>query len=378
MKESIVYLGLDVHSAGIAAVVVEEDGRERHLGMFPNSRHSVRRILKKAGKKEWIRAVYEAGPTGYSLYWELESMGVCCAVAAPSLIPRKPGDRVKTDRRDARKLARYHRSGDLSYVWVPDLEQEALRDLVRARTAAKVDERRAKQRVKSFLLRHGLRAPEGMRAWTTTYRKWLNGMRFERVALAGAFQDYLHEVDHQELRVERLEGAIDEAVEQAPREFREVARALESLRGVRRTTAVGVVAEVGSFSRFGHPRQLMGYCGSVPSEHSTGGPDQHRRGPITKTGNSHLRRLVGESAWSYRYKPSLSYPLKKRQEGQRAEVVEIAWKAQVRLCGRYRRLAGRGKEKQKVITAVARELLGFMWAIGVEVEKQLKQTQAAS
>jgi transposase len=203
-------------------------------------------------------------------------------------------------------------------------------------------------------------------------------MRFERVALAGAFQDYLHEVDHQELRVERLEGAIDEAVEQAPREFREVARALECLRGVRRVTAVGVVAEVGSFSRFAHPSQVMGYSGVVSSEHSTGGPDQHRRGPITKTGNSHLRRLVGESAWSYRYKPSLSYPLKKRQEGQRAEVVEIAWKAQVRLCGRYRRLAGRGKEKQKVITAVARELLGFMWAIGVEVEKQLKQTQAAS
>lgn len=378
MKESNVYLGLDVHSTSISAVAVDEDGTERNLGMFGNSLSSLRKIVKKAGKKENIRAVYEAGPTGYGLYWELESMGVQCAVAAPSLIPTKAGDRVKTDRRDARKLARYHRSGDLSYVWIPDKVQEALRDLVRARYAAKCDERRAKQRVKSFLLRHGQRPPQGVRAWTTKYRSWVNGLVFEQAALGGALQDYLHEVDHHELRVKRLEAVIDEAVEQAPEEFREVVKALESLRGVRRRTAVAVVAEVGSFSRFAHPRQLMGYSGSVPSEHSTGGPDKHRRGRITKTGNSHLRRLIGESAWSYRYQPSLSYALRKRQEGQRAEVVEISWRAQVRLCGRYRRLSARGKEKQKVVTAIAREILGFMWAIGTEVERQLAGTKAAA
>jgi transposase len=193
-------------------------------------------------------------------------------------------------------------------------------------------------------------------------------MTFERAALSGTFQDYLHEIDHHELRIKRLEASIDEAVEQAPEAFREVVTALQSLRGVRKTTAVGVAAEVGLFSRFEHPQQLMGYSGAVPSEYSTG--DKHQRGSITKTGNSHLRRLVGESAWSYRYRPSLRYALKKRQEGQPAEVVEISWRAQVRLCGRYHRLVARGKAKQKVVTAVARELLGFMWAIGVEVERR--------
>jgi transposase len=195
--------------------------------------------------------------------------------------------------------------------------------------------------------------------------------------LEQTLQDCLHEVDHQSLRLKRLEQAIDEAVDQAPEQIREVVLALESLRGVRRRTAVGVVAEVGTFSRFSHPAELMGYSGTVSSEWSTGGPGKHRRGGITRTGNCHLRRLVGESAWSYRFQPSLSYALAKRQEGQRAEVVEISWRAQVRLCGRYRRLAARGKEKQKVVTAVARELLGFMWAIGVEVERQLAQSKAA-
>ena len=377
MKESTLYLGLDVHAVESTAYVVEEDGTERNLGTVRNRPESIRKLLKKVGPKERIRAVYEAGPTGYGLYWELTGMGVSCEVAAPSLIPTKPGDRVKTNRRDARKLARYHRSGDLSYVWVPDKEHEALRDLVRARWAAKADERRARQRVKSFLLRHGLRAPQGVRAWGTKYRSWLTGLKFEHALLAETLQDYLHETDHQMLRVKRLEGAIDEAIEGAPERFRELVKALESLRGVRRTTAVGVVAEVGSFSRFEHPRELMGYCGSVPSEHSTGGPEKHKRGAITKTGNSHLRRLVGESAWSYRYQAGLSYALRKRQEGQRAEVVAMSWQAQVRLCGRYRRLAARGKEKQKVVTAVARELLGFMWAIGTEVERQLAQSKAA-
>jgi transposase len=368
MKESNLYLGLDVHSREIMASVIEQDGTERYLGVIPNRPESVRKLVNKLGEKERIRAVYEAGPTGYGLYWQLEGMGVSCAVAAPTLIPTKAGDRVKTNRRDAQKLARYHRSGDLSYVWVPDEAHEALRDLVRAREAAKRDEVRSRQRLKSFLLRHGLRAAPGVRAWSAKYRAWLEALTFDRAALAGTFQDYLHEIDHHELRVKRLEAAIEDAVEQAPERFREVVAALQSLRGVRKTTAVGVAAEVGSFSRFEHPQQLMGYSGAVPSENSTG--DKHRRGSITKTGNSHLRRLVGESAWSYRYRPSLRYALKKRQEGQPAEVVEISWRAQVRLCGRYQRLVARGKAKQKVVTAVARELLGFMWAIGVEVERR--------
>lgn len=376
MKDCTLYLGLDVHAEQIWAVVVDGAGEERNLGIFANRPESIRKLVKKAGKKETLRAVYEAGPTGYQLYWELESMGVSCEVAAPSLIPTKAGDRVKTDRRDARKLARYHRSGDLSYVRVPGRAQEALRDLVRARTAAKEDERRARQRVRSFLLRHGLRPARGVRSWTLKYRSWLRGLEFEDFSLEATLRDYVHEVDHQELRVNRLESAIDEALERAPEEIRQVVQALQCLRGVRRLTAVGVVAEVGSFSRFPHPRQVMGYTGVVPSEYTSGGPEKHRRGAITKSGNSHLRKLVVESAWSYRYNPGLSYVLKKRQEGQPAEVVSIAWQAQVRLCRRYRRLSVR-KPSQKAVTAIGRELLGFMWAIGCEVERQLRQTPAA-
>lgn len=377
MKDCNLYLGLDVHSESIAAVVVDGEGQERQLGVFANRRSSIEKLLKKVGPKEQIQAVYEAGPTGFKLYWELSYLGVECNVAAPNLIPKKPGERVKTDRRDARKLARYHRSGDLSYVWVPDETHEALRELVRAREAAKRDERRSRQRVKSLLLRHGVHRPEGVRAWTTKYKEWLKGLKFGLTALDSTFTDYIHEVDRQELRVLRLDGAIDEALEQAPAPFQEVVQALQSLRGVRKTTAVGVAAEVGPFSRFGHPQELMGYSGAVPSEYSTGGPGKAKRGAITKTGNALLRRLVVESAWSYRHRPSLRGDLKKRQEGQRAEVVEMAWRAQVRLCGRYRRLVASGKPKQKVVTAVARELLGFMWSIGTEVERQLAAEAAA-
>ena len=377
MKESNLYLGLDVHAESIAAVVVEEDGRERNLGSMANSRSSIQKLLKKVGPREQIRAVYEAGPTGYALYWALSYEGVECQVAAPSLIPKKPGDRVKTDRRDARKLARYHRSGDLSYVWIPDETHEALRELVRARDASKRDERRARQRVKSLLLRHGVQRPQGVRSWSTGYKNWLKGVKFGLVASDATLEDYVHEVDHQELRLLRLEAALDEAVEQAPEPFREVVRALQSMRGVRKTTAVGVAAEVGPFSRFPHPQQLMGYSGTVPSEYSTGGPGKSKRGSITKTGNALLRRLLVESAWSYRHRPSLRKELKKRQEGQRAKVVEIAWRAQVRLCGRYRRLVAKGKPNQKVVTAIARELLGFMWDIGTEVERQLAADSAA-
>jgi len=377
MKDFNLYLGLDVHAETISAVVVDGEGVERNLGVFANRRSSIENLVKKVGAKERIRAVYEAGPTGYKLYWMLSYLGVECRVAAPSLIPKKPGERVKTDRRDARKLARYHRSGDLSYVWVPDESHEALRELVRAREAAKRDERRARQRVKSLLLRHGVHRPEGVGSWTMKYKEWLKRLKFGLAALEATLADYVHEVDRQELRVLRLDGAIDEAVEQAPASFREVVQALQSLRGVRKVTAVGVAAEVGPFSRFRHPQELMGYSGTVPSEYSTGGPGKAKRGAITKTGNALLRRLVVESAWSYRHRPALRGELKKRQEGQRAEVVEIAWRAQVRLCGRYRRLVASGKPKQKVVTAVARELLGFMWNIGTEVERQLDTKAAA-
>ena len=377
MEASLRYVGMDVHAETIAIAVVESDGRERDIGTIPNRPESIRKCMKKIGRSEELRCCYEAGPTGYALYWQLVEMGIECMVVAPTLIPTKAGDRVKTDRRDARKLARYLRSGDLTAVWVPDREHEALRDLVRARQAAKIDEKRARHRLQKFLLRHGQRPPEGVKAWTARHRAWVEGLKLEQATLQVVLSEYLHEVIHGEQRVERLEKAIDEAVEAAPESIRAVVEALQGMRGVRKVTAVGVVAEIGQFSRFHHPRQLMGYSGAVPSEFSTGGPGNHHRGPITKAGNSHLRRLLSESAWCYRFQPAVRYPLKRRQRGLPPQVTEISWKAQVRLCNRYRRMVRRGKPPQKAVVAIARELLGFMWAVGVEVEKQHTQSRAS-
>ena len=254
-------------------------------------------------------------------------------------------------------------------------DHEALRDLVRARQAAKQDQRRARQRLSKFLLRHDVRRPPKMAAWKSVHRAWLGQVHFEQGALQATLQDYLHEVDHQGARIERIEQAIERAVEAAPAAIREVIAALQALRGVAKVTAIGVVAEIGEFSRFSHPTQLMGYSGGVPSEHSTGG--RTRRGSITKTGNAHLRRMVTESSWSYRHGPGLHLALRKRQQGLDPEVIAMAWRAQVRLCQRYRHLVGRGKPSQKAVTAVGRELLGFMWSISVHIEAQHRRTQAA-
>lgn len=375
MKKTTRYVGMDVHADTIAVAVAEGDADARSLGVIPNRIESIRKLLKKVGSKASLRVCYEAGPCGYALYWQLVEFGVKCEVVAPTLVPTKPGDRVKTDRRDALKLARSYRSGDLTAVWVPDREHEALRDLVRAREAVKEDQRRARHRLGKFLLRHGLRKPQKMTSWGTRHRKWLGTERFEQFALDATMKDYLHEVDHADERLERIERAIDQAVELVPAPMRTVIAALQAMRGVAKTTAVGVVVEVGEFSRFSHPRQLMGYSGAVPSEHSSGG--QARRGAITKTGNGHLRRLLVESAWAYRHGPSLYPVLRRRQKGLEPEVTAIAWKAQVRLSQRYRKLIGRKMPPQKAVTAVARELLGFMWAIGVHVEQQCRVTRAA-
>jgi transposase len=372
------YVGMDVHAETIAIAAVDAEGGERDVGAIPNRPEAIRKCLKKLGRPEELRCCYEAGPTGYVLYWQLGQMGIQCTVVAPRLTPTKAGDRVKTDRRDARKLARYLRSGDLTAVWVPDEAHEALRDLVRARQAAKIDEKRARHRLQKFLLRHGQRPPQGVKAWSASHRAWLQKLQLEQATLRVVLGEYLHEVVHSAQRVDRQDTAIEQAVEDAPEQIRAVVAALQGLRGVRTVTATAVVAEIGQFSRFAHPRQLMGYSGAVPSEFSTGGPGKHHRGAITKAGNAHLRRRLGEAAWCYRFRPAVRYPLKKRQQGLPAAVSDISWKAQVRLCNRYRRLVVRGKIKQKVVTAIARELLAFMWAIGVEVEKQQEQTRAAA
>ena len=360
-------LGLDVHADTIAVAIAEPDGEVRSLGTIPNREELIRRLIKKLGPSERLQACYEAGPTGYVLYWQLTSLGVKCEVVAPTLVPVKPGERVKTDRRDARKLAQSYRSGDLTPVWVPDEAHEALRDLVRAREAAKQDQLRARHRLSKFLLRHGRRAPAGVKPWTL---KYMDGVRqqveLEQPAQEYTRLDYLHEVEHANDRVRRLEEAIREAVKLVPAAMREVIQALQALRGIAEISAVTIVSELGQISRFARARQLMAYSGAVASEDSSG--NRVQRGGITKTGNAHLRRVVVEAAWAYRHSPALGATLRKRQEGLSEEVKEIAWKAQHRLHKRYRSLAARGKNPQKMVTAVGRELLGFIWAIGNKVE----------
>lgn len=368
MRKDSRHVGLDVHAATIAVAVAEADGTVRSLGLIPNRPEHVRRVMKRLGPARQLKVCYEAGPTGYVLYWQLTGMGIHCEVVAPTLVPVKAGDRVKTDRRDAVKLARSYRSGDLTAVWVPDAAHEALRDLVRAREAAKGDQLRARHRLQKFLLRHGHRAPEKMTPWTEKHLAWVRGeIRFDDAAQDAVLTDYVAEIDHARERLRRLERSIDAAVELAPPAMRAVIEALQALRGIAKVSAVTIVAELGQMTRFARPRQLMGYSGTVSRENSSG--ERSRRGAITKTGNAHLRRIVGEAAWAYRHRPAVQGALRVRQQGLPDAVTEIAWKAQQRLHGRYRRLLGKGKPRQQVITAVARELLGFIWAIGVHVEK---------
>jgi transposase len=369
----IKFVGLDVHAETIAVAVAEQNGEVRSLGVVPNREDSIRKLVKKLGSVEELPFCYEAGPTGYALYWQLTRMGAPCEVVAPTLVPVKAGDRVKTDRRDALKLARNYRAGELTAVWVPDAAHEALRDVVRAREAAKKDQLRARHRLNKFLLRHGRRPAMGVKAWTIKYLEWVRReVHFEHLAQEATLLDYLHEVDHVAARIARLDGAIEEAVKSAPPQMRAVIEGLQALRGIAHVTAVTVVAELGELSRFSRATQLMGYAGIVASEDSSG--ERTRRGRITKTGNAHLRRVVVEAAWAYRYRPALGVTLRKRQEKVSEEVKEIAWKAQQRLHERYRKLLAKGKNKGVVVTAVARELLGFIWAIGTQVENARKES----
>jgi transposase len=365
---NIRFVGLDVHADTIAAAVAEPDGDVRPLGIIANRLESIRKLVAKLGPVKQLKACYEAGPTGYVLYWQLAAVGVACEVVAPSLVPVKAGDRVKTDRRDAAKLARSYRAGDLTPVWVPDAAHEALRDLVRAREDAKQDQHRARHRLSKFLLRHGRRPAEDVKkSWTQKYLAWIKQqVHFDQPAWEATLLDYVHEVDQMGERIERLEKAVDEAIEKAPPEMRAVIEALQALRGVAKITAVSIVAEVGSLSRFEKPRQLMGYSGLVSSEFSSG--NRIQRGRITKTGNAHLRRVIVEAAWAYRHRPWVGGALLKRQQGLAPEIKEIAWKAQWRLHTRYKKLSARGKNKNQIVTAIGRELLGFIWAIAVRTE----------
>jgi transposase len=372
------FVGLDVHADTIAVGVAEESGEVRSLGIIPNRPESIRKMIGKLGPVGKLRCCYEAGPTGYVLYWQLTQLGVACEVIAPSLVPTKSGDRVKTDRRDAEKLARCHRAGELTAVWVPDAAHEALRDLVRAREAAKKDQLRHRHRLGKFLLRHGQRPTGAGEPWTRKYLNWIRiHARFEEPALEATLAHYLGEVEHASERIAKLEQAIDEAVAKAPAEVRAVIEALQALRGVAQTTAATVVCELGSLSRFESPRQLMGYSGLVPREYSSGNRTQ--RGAITKSGNAHLRRVLVESVWAYRHRPNVQGRVLRRQKALALtdEVREIAWKAQQRLYKKFVALTARGKTSGQAMTALARELLGFLWAIAVHTEKQFRLPKAA-
>jgi transposase len=368
MSNCIRYLGLDVHAETITAAIAEGRGKIRSLGKFPNRPEAVRKFIEKLGGGKNLKVCYEAGPTGYALYWQLTKLGVDCEVIAPSLIPKKASDKVKTDRRDAEKLAKSYQSGDLTPVWVPTLEHEALRDLVRQRAAAKADESRAKHRLVKHLLRRGLREPGNSRAWTHPWWRWVQSLKFEHEAQQVAFSDCIAEVLHMGERLARLDKAIDSLIASAPLHMQAAIEALQALRGVAKLTAVTIVTEVGTFKRFRRPTELMGYTGLVPSEYSSG--QREAKGGITHTGNAHLRHVLGEAAWHARHRPWLNKRLKRLLPTLPAGVAAIAWKAQERLHKKFTKMTYRGKHAGTVATAVSRELVGFIWAIGTLAESQ--------
>jgi transposase len=368
------YVGLDVHKETIA-VAVAEDGKPDGvvIGTYPNEEKRLRAVLSKIGKPEQLRVCYEAGPCGYVTFRFLERLKIHCDVVAPSLIPRKPGDRVKTDRRDARKLAVMLRSGLLTPTWVPDRYHEAPRDLVRAREDVVEDQTRARQRLGKFLLRLGVRAPDGINPWTAPYLQWLARLQLDHPAQQIVLEEYRQDIEEAKQRVTRFESEIEACVSTGAQAA--LVGALQAMRGVKLVTAASIVAEVGDIRRFETPRQLMAYAGMVPSEHSSG--SHTRRGAITKSGNAHLRRAVIESGWHYRHKPVVSSVLRKRQREAPAAACAIAWKAQQRLHRRYHRLIERGKLPQKAVVAVGRELLGFIWAIAMTASPPVQRAQAA-
>lgn len=363
MQNDTRYVGLDVHKDTIAVAVCDEAGRTQSLGTIPNTPDAVARLMRKLGPAASLQAAYEAGPCGYVLYRLLSKLGVPCIVAAPTLIPVRPGDRVKTDRRDAVKLARYLRTGDLVPVHVPDAATIALRDLLRCRLDAKIDQRRARNRLQKLLLREGLQPPTPCKPFSQAYWQWLQPLRLGAAPAHQALIDYQAEVRHQDQRVRRLEAELEALMPSQPDWIVRPVQALQCLHGVKLLTAATVVAEAGDLSRFHKAGQLFSYAGLVPSEHSSGGPAGQHRGGLTKTGNAHLRRVLVEAAWHYQKRPGLSAALRKRREGQEARIVEIADQAHKRLYRKFTRLEAKGKPGCKAAVAVSRELLGFMWAI---------------
>jgi transposase len=364
-QSSTLYVGLDVHKESIAVASVAQDYHAEvvSIGNIGTRQCDIDTLIRQLqSKSSPLVFVYEAGPCGYWLYRSLTKKGQVCRVIAPSFIPQKPGDRVKTTRRDAIKLARLMRSGDLTPVYVPQVEDEASRDLCRAREDAIRDLKAAKFRLKAFLLRHDIRYT-GRAAWGPAHLRWLSEVVCPTPAQQSVFQEYVRAVNEHTERLARLAQALQDQVQTwrlAP-----VVEGLQALRGVQFTVAVTIVAELGDLTRFDNPRQLMNYLGLPPSEYSPG--ERRRQGGITKTGNTHARRALIEGAWASRSPAKVRRHLQLRLEKVPKVIQDLSWKAQVRLCKRYRQLSARGKKPNQVVVAIARELSAFMWAIAQEV-----------
>ena len=357
------YVGLDVHKESIVVAVARAGrGAPVSWGEIANKPKAVVKLIERLNGEfggEVLLLCYEAGPCGYGLYRQLLGLGHDAQVVAPSLIPRKPGERIKTDRRDAAKLAQRLRSGDLTAVWVPDEEQEAMRDLSRARDDLKSQERKARQQLNAFVLRHGHAWPSNKTRWTKTHYHWLACLEFAHDWQYVVLEEYVDAAQAASQRVAEITAQMERVLPQwslAP-----VVDSLVALRGIDKLAAMVLLAELGDISRFESPRQLMGYLGLVPSEHSTG--RRRRQGSITRTGNRYARRMLVESAWSYRFPARRTMHLKRKALNATAEAKAIAWRAQKRLCGRYRTLLQAGKNTKQTTVAIARELVGFIWAI---------------
>ena len=374
MREFSNYIGLDVHKDTIAVGIADNDDTEpRFWGTIHHEAEAVRRLVQRFSRGDRrLKFCYEAGPCGYGLYRLLLKLGQAVTVVAPSLIPRSAGERVKTDRRDAVSLARLDRRGDLTAVWVPGEDHEAVRDLSRAREDLKIVDKQLRQRLNAFLLRHG-KVYEGRQRWTQAHFRWLERQRFASPHQQIVFEEYIEGVRQARARTANLEQRLREAMEDWS--LGETATALTALRGIDQIASMTVVAELGDITRFSRPPELMSFVGMTPSESSSG--SRRRQGRLTKAGNTHVRRMLIECAWGYRFPARKTAVIQRRAEKSSPQVQALAWQAQQRLCGKFRRLAARGKPSTVIVVAIARELLGFIGAITREVKRQQQLSEAA-
>ena len=366
-KHNILFIGLDTHKEFNEVAYIEEQrgAQPIHHGRIPSSKVAIKKLIRQFESKypnATLHFVYEAGPCGYWIYRLITSLGHCCYVVAPSLIPKKPGERIKTDKRDALKLAKLLKSEDLTPIYVPEPEDEAIRDLSRAREVAMKDLKDAKYQLKALLLRNNINYA-GTANWSLKHLRWLTELVLPHPAQQIVLQEFIQTINERTARLDRLDNELSHHVYQW--RYYPVVKAIQAMRGVRLLVAAGVVAELGDLTRFDHPRKLMSYLGLVPSEHSSGG--KRHIGAITKCGNGRARRLLVEGAHSYRHAANISTELQKRQEGLPKQIVDIAWKAQLRLCKRYKKLINKGKHYNLVVTAIAREMIAYIWAIAKEV-----------